>query len=375
MILHLSNDFSGSTVYRNLFAELDDLGLAQIVYNPIRNSSRIGKNSLEFKNKNSVIIYSHILNKHIDRIFYRLKIKKIVKDIESKVDFSQINFIHAHTWYSDGGVAFYLANKYNIPYAITVRNSDLNFFQKYLIHERAFGMQILKKATNIIVIAASYRQRILSQASLVDIRQQLENRMLVIPNGVDSYWIENRVAVIKDKIEHTFNVLFIGKFSKGKNLAALQDAVIKFSKQINSNIVLHIVGGGGSETSKILSNVNRYPSLFKYYGNVFDKQELREIFSKCDVFAMPSKRETFGLVYVEAMLQGLPIMYRKNEGIDGFYEEKIGEAVSIGNSEDIKNKLEQFYQNYCNYEINIPLVAKNHDWKLIAQKYYEIYIK
>ena len=44
MILHITNDFSGSTVYKNLVRELDNLGLSQIVYNPIKEKSRIGKN-------------------------------------------------------------------------------------------------------------------------------------------------------------------------------------------------------------------------------------------------------------------------------------------------------------------------------------------
>ncbi len=41
---------------------------------------------------------------------------------------------------------------------------------------------------------------------------------------------------------------------------------------------------------------------------------------------MPSRAETFGLVYVEALLNGLPILYTKNEGIDEMYD-NVGEAV------------------------------------------------
>src|SRR5690606_42090359 len=119
-ILHVTNDFSGSTVYKNLVRELDNLGLSQIVYNPIKEKSRIGKNKIDLNVTDSEIIYSHILNKTNDRIFYKQKIKKILKDIESKVDLTKIRFIHAHTWYSDGGVAYLLSKKYNIPYSVTI---------------------------------------------------------------------------------------------------------------------------------------------------------------------------------------------------------------------------------------------------------------
>src|SRR5690606_19975181 len=131
-VLHISNDYSGSTVYKNLVAELDSLGLSQIVYNPIKEKNRIGKNRIDLLVPDSEIIYAYILNKSTDRIFYWKRVRKVVKDIESKVDLSTISFIHAHTWYSDGGVAYVLSMKYNIPYIVTIRNTDLNLFQKKL---------------------------------------------------------------------------------------------------------------------------------------------------------------------------------------------------------------------------------------------------
>ena len=46
-ILHIANDYSGSTVYKNLIKELDNLGLSQVVYHPIKEKSRIGKNKID----------------------------------------------------------------------------------------------------------------------------------------------------------------------------------------------------------------------------------------------------------------------------------------------------------------------------------------
>src|SRR5690606_6051416 len=152
MILHITNDYSGSTVYKNLVRELDNLGLSQIVYSQIKKQSEIGKNKVELNTEDSEIIYSHILNKTTDRFFYKQKIKKILKDIESKVDLTKVHFIHAHTWYSDGGVAYLLYKKYKIPYIVTIRNSDLNVFQKYLIHERSFGSKTLENTEKVILI-------------------------------------------------------------------------------------------------------------------------------------------------------------------------------------------------------------------------------
>lgn len=372
-VLHIANDYFGSTVYKNLIGELDKLGVIQIVYNPIREHSSMYKNKIDLETRGSQIIYSHILNKTTDRIFYPLKIRKILRDIKQKVDMSKVQFIHAHTWYSDGGVAYLLSKKYNIPYIVAIRNTDVNLFQKRLIYLRPFGRKILLKAKHVITIASTYKNRLLTESSLQNIRKELNEKIRIIPNGVDFYWLKNAVHNKKIKVTPHFNVLFIGKFNRGKNVIALQEAVKLFSKEKNKNIQLHIVGGGGNETQEVLANVERSPDLYKYYGEVYDKDELLKIYQSCDVFAMPSMHETFGLVYVEAMLQGLPVMYRKNEGIDGYYTENIGEAVTVGSVEDIKEKLKLLHENYDSYELNIPLIAKNHDWQLIAKEYKNIY--
>lgn len=43
-ILHICNDFAGSKVHVNLVKKLDDIGISQIVYCPVRNKLSMGKN-------------------------------------------------------------------------------------------------------------------------------------------------------------------------------------------------------------------------------------------------------------------------------------------------------------------------------------------
>lgn len=129
-VLHIANDYASSTVYMNLVRELDNLAVEQIVYTPIRGTNNFGKNAIEFASDKSEVIYSSILNWHIDRVFYPYKIFKILKDIQRKVDFSQINFIHAHTWYSDGGVAYIVAEKVELlnTKKSPIEDTDIAYF-------------------------------------------------------------------------------------------------------------------------------------------------------------------------------------------------------------------------------------------------------
>lgn len=369
-ILHITNDYSGSTVYMNLVSELDKLGLQQIVYNPIREKNRIGKNKIDLEVSGSKILYSLILNKFTDRILYRKKIHKIIKDIEEKVDLTKVTCIHAHTWYSDGGVAYLISKKYNIPYIIAIRSTDLNVHYKYLLHHRKFGRQILENANKTVLIGEYQKDYFKHQ---IKVSNRVKEKMDVIPNGVAPFWIVNSKHFHPTINVDKFKILYVGTFIKRKKLLELQRAIIELSSQNNIKCELHIVGGGGNQTEPILNNIKTYSSLFKYHGRIERKEDLIKIYRDCHFFVMPSKHETFGLVYVEAMLQGLPILYTANEGIDGFYKEKIGEKVLSSEVEEIKQKLLMLIENYDSYTIPTKKLIDNHDWKNIALTYKKIY--
>lgn len=373
MILHITNDYSGSTVYKNLVLELDNLGVSQIVYNPVRDKKKIGKNKVNLANIGSKIIYSHILSNYTSRVLYRRKIEKIIKDIESKIDMNTIDFIHAHTWYSDGGVAYLLHKKYNIPYIIAIRSSDLNLFQKYLIHQRKFGKNIIKYSKNVVLISASYKSKLLSETSLQSIKADLSKKLKIIPNGVDNFWVNN-ATLKKEKYETPLNCLFIGTFIKRKNIIQLQKAINEINK-CSLKMELNLIGGGGRSHKKVMNIVDKNPQSMTYHGKIYDKNILKKHFEEADIFAMPSKNETFGLVYVEAMLQGLPILYTNKEGVDGFYDENIGEKVYSNGIDEIERKLIKMMTNYNDYEIPINKLKENHNWKNIAKKYKSLYSK
>lgn len=377
-ILHISNDYSGSTVYKNLVQELDELGIKQIVYHPLRDLNRVGVNSVELTDSNSEIIYSPILNWHVDRVFYPYKIFKIYRDIQSKIDFSEVFLIHAHTWYSDGGVAYLLSKKYNIPFVCAIRSTDLNLFHKRLFYLRPFGLKIIRAAKCLFLISESYRNKLLNESSLEKVKTILDNKLHVLPNGVESYWLQNTVKPktkdTKIKTEGRVDLIYVGTFISRKNLLLIQQAVISINKDPSDFFVhLNIVGGGGRDEKKVLELSEQFPSYFTYHGKIYDKNVLRELYRSCNFFVMPSSSETFGLVYVEAMTQGVPILYAQGEGIDGFYSNDIGEKVSIPSVAEIKSKIIKMIENESNYSIPLNLIQKNHSWTEIAKKYIDIY--
>ena len=91
---------------------------------------------------------------------------------------------------------------------------------------------------------------------------------------------------------------------------------------------------------------------------------------------MPSAPESFGLVYVEALSQGLPIIYTKGEGFDGYYEEgEVGWAVDPRNPAEIANRVEKILCDYEGFADRIEHLNLEHDfsWPLVARKYMKLY--
>ena len=77
------------------------------------------------------------------------------------------------------------------------------------------------------------------------------------------------------------------------------------------------------------------------------KDELLKEYRLNDIFVMPSKTETFGLVYAEAMSQGMPIIYTKNQGFDGqFCEGYVGYHVKYNDYRYIAKKISRIYSEY-----------------------------
>ncbi|WP_170853705.1 glycosyltransferase family 4 protein [Lishizhenia tianjinensis] len=362
----MTNDYAGSQVYKNLICELDKYGVQQTIYSPIRNVESIDKNKVKLSTEGSKIIYSHILNTHTDRAFYKRKVKKILTDVEAKIDFQSIECVHAHTWYSDGGVAYELYKKYNIPYIIAIRNTDLNLFWK-LPHLKKYGLDILKNASRIILISKIYENRILLDQKINPI---ITSKYNVIPNGIDDYWVRNRECN-KQKVSDTPQLLFIGKFSRVKNVTTLIHAV-EYLEQNGIICELNLVGGGGKQEVKVLDYIKNKRNI-TYHGKIMDKDRLKEFYRNADIFTMPSKSETFGLVYLEALSQGIPVVFTKNEGIDGLYSNKIGEAVDCNSAQNIAEGIKKIILNYDEYSFDYNTITLNHDWKEIALEYLDIY--
>lgn len=368
--MHLANDFAGSRVYRNLVLHLDEKGLSQVVYCALRDGALVGKNQIELRQPGSSVLYRNILNT-ATRFWYPYKLQKVSRDFSSVLRNAPADLLHAHTWFSDGAVAYREYLRSGRPYVVTVRNTDINVFFRYMLHLRAYGLKILRHAARIFFISPVYRERLLQHEAVRVHAAVLSAKAEIIPNGIEPYW--HREA--KQKHEHIHSpaeLLYIGNFSRNKNVYTLQQAVEWLNRK-GIACRLNLVGGNGRQQDKVLRTAARAPHLFRYHGIVSRPEDLEEIFRSNDIFVMPSRTETFGLVYVEALSQGLPVLYTHNEGIDGYFTDPIGEKVLPDKVPVIADRLERLIRQYETYRFEPAKLLQDFDWSRIADRYISIY--
>lgn len=363
-ILQISNDFAGSKVHSNLFQHLDAQGIEQVVYCPIRDPKLFDSN--KFEGQYTDFIYSFII-KPWYKFLYHYKRRVLYQDMKNKVDLKSIDLIHAATLFSDGGLAYKAYKEFHVPYVIAVRNTDINDFAKLQPHTWVSGRKILLSAQKIYFISKALQNEFEQLRFVQPILQQIKSKMVLRPNGVESYWLDH----IQTSSTVGDDILYIGDFSANKNVLKLIEAIKEVKLEpAYKNLHLTIIGGG-KENGNTVSDVIQNEDFISYLGKIYDKDKIRDVMRRHALFAMPSIHETFGLVYIESLSQNLPVIYSKGQGIDQLFNNDkfpIGVGVDAKSTKSIKEAIITILKNRQRYS-NKQIEFSRFDWKSIAASY------
>lgn len=379
-ILHIANDYFGSKVHRTLDEAMIKLepDFCFTTYSALKQKSAhiISESSLLMCNDRIDVKHSSLL-KPIHKLLYKTKISKIFNDVEGQIkELDSYSAILASTLCADGGVAYELYKKYDIPYIVCVRNTDINSYFKYMKFYKSYFYEILNNASKIIFISETVKNNFIKDSIPKSISLGIKNKSTVIFNGVNPIFLNNRKFKINKK-DDPIKILYYGGIIKLKNLVRVISAIRNLRGK-GYNLEFTIIGKNWFRFSEAnySKKIQKLADEFTWI-TILDKMNTTELVAevnKHDLFVMVSHKETFGLVYVEALSQGLPIIYTKGQGFDGVFNDGVvGYSANDMSVSDIEDKIVSILSNYPTLTQNISQLTLNEfRWEAVAQTYCKI---
>lgn len=363
-ILHVNSYFSTSGLFAQLFNRQVAEGYDLEVYVPI--AENYPSDRLSTSGDYTTVVRPF---KGYDRFIFHLKHAKILNDLKKRYRDEKFDLIHAHSLFSNGWLAFQYAKITHTPYVVAVRNADIRTFFKRMPWLRHMGINILKQAEKIIFISRNSYQEVLENYIPKDFKSEFIHKTQIIPNGIDQYWHDHCYQPLPRKPHDRLEIVSTGKvmgLKRFEQLAAMVDAYQKAKGPAH----LHIIGPDWNH--QIVQSLEQMPHV-TYHGPK-TKEELVEFYRKMDIFALLSSPETFGLVYVEAMSQGLPVIYTQGEGFDSFFTDgQVGMSVDKTDTQGFIQAINYIQSNYDDIRKELPEKIQTFDWDLIHQKYVALY--
>ncbi len=232
---------------------------------------------------------------------------------------------------------------------------------------------LYSKMTKIdYIIAPSY----FTKKQIIETFKIPSEKIEVIHEGVDtSKFNPNNKPIFRDKFKSQHVILFVGALVKTKNVDKLIRVFNYVQKRIDASLVIVGEGPEKSNLMKIVKELNLTNKVF-FEGFVKD-EDLPYYYSSCDIFASCSIIEGFGLIFLEAMASGKPVVAFNIASIP----EVVGNGGIIIKNFDLKEMAEKIIELLSNKEVyeeysrKAREIAINHDWNIIAKKYLNFFEK
>jgi glycosyltransferase involved in cell wall biosynthesis len=268
----------------------------------------------------------------------------------------KFKLVFCHTWVVDGLIGFLYKKVFGVPYVIMVRNTDLNFYYTRYVHLRWVFRIVLKSAMTVSFVSHANKRLFEEITGLEEIAA--ESRMW--PNGLEEFWFDSQLKApspcTKGKLKRT--VVFVGKYDSNKNLYGVYRAV-SVLRQLGHDVRLTCVGGTSEQLARCLGvTVSGLPPWLFNEG-FLAREELLRVYRTSNCLCVPSFRETFGLVYLEALSQCLPIVISRGQGVDGLFRSGVF-PVDPSDDADIARGLSEAM---C-FEGDIPSLDEFHWYRI-----------
>ena len=251
-------------------------------------------------------------------------------------EFGQPEIIHAHNFLYGGLIAYDLFTKYKVPYMITEHSSSFSRYKlsdeiRECIHESAYH------AFEVTSVSSSFR---------ILLEEYTKSHINILPNIVDEYFFEKRFLK-QNKEEFIF--LNIASLDENKNQTLLIETFAKVAKK-KKNVSLRIAGSGIMEIQlKKLVQKLKIEKKVVFLGRI-EQEKVRDEMMHADSFVLTSNYETFGVVLIEALACGTPLIATKCGGPEDIVNISNGKLITTGSKSELESAMYAMYDHYEEYD-------------------------
>lgn len=266
------------------------------------------------------------------------------------------DIIHIHS-YKSGIIGLWIKKKWGIPYVVTEHSSSIAkknlhpYFQKQ-------AKSLYNNSAERIAVSKSLR---------TFLEEKFSMNFKYIPNFIKV----NKFQISKDK-NSGFTFLNIGWFKKNKNHIMLIDSFHKAFPN-NENIKLQIIGEGieRSNIEKRIKELN-LNNRIKLTG-ALDREVVAREMQKANAFVLSSNYETFGVVLIEAMSCGLPLISTRCGGPETIIDQDFLGRLCDNNTDSLAATLNEVLKNDYDSEKIREYAIQNYSEESVIVRISQIY--
>ncbi|MDC7240545.1 MAG: glycosyltransferase [Spirochaetales bacterium] len=297
-----------------------------------------------------------------------LRLKKQIELIEERE--GKIDIIHLHSFVSHGLGVSHICNNKKIPYVMTEHYSkiDSNTLKWY-------QNRIIKRIGN----TASYLIAV-GDGGAEYIRNLTGRKVEVIPNMVNVSQFTPKTISLKSK-SNGIKILSVGHLNYRKGFDLLIQAFTQVHKRYPEAELT--IAGGGCQLKNLknqIRNIEKTNSSIqgkiKLIGEV-QRNDLPELIESSSLFALASRDEPFGVVLIEALAMGKPVVATANMGPRKIVNNDCGLLVENNNATSIASGIIDLIENLNAYDSAKirDYCIKNFSETTVVKKLNDIYFK
>jgi len=335
VVMHCSSKFPLAMYLMPSFIKYKFAGRISTMVPPIASRKEL------VRDENGATIYRLPMLKVIPgQAYSEGKMKAHARKIEKKLD--KIEFLPdvviGHFANPSLELVANVAEHYNAKSSIVFHHdcTDMNI-EKYRID---------KLITRIGAVGA----RSVVEANEVKQKLNLQNMPFVCCSGAPNDAVEAAEKICqKQDFSNGIKYIYVGSLIKRKHLDAVIRVFVSRSKEQDS---LKVVGGGPEEENlKALVNELNTENRVSFTGRISREETLKQM-KEAQIFTLISDGETYGMVYIEAMLHGCLVIASKGGGFDGIVVDGVnGFICNPGDAEMLRNIYERI-ENMTSEERN-----------------------